>query len=87
MTVNEQETKTEKVFLWTSAVYHELDRTLPMLPGEQEVRRPALCGTKPYWPGEWFDDKTPEGAAKIAELPFCGRCKLTKEAYPSVYGA
>lgn len=83
MTINMSET-TEKVFLWTSTVYHLLDRRQPMLPGDTEARRPAICGTKPYWPGGWW---TPEmDQAKADSLELCGRCNLQKEMRPSVYG-
>lgn len=65
-------------FIWTGRVMHIVDPTEPLPPGESDERRPALCGTKPWWPGAWWglDEDAPHvDREKGANLPICRQCK------------
>jgi hypothetical protein len=74
--------KTQKVFLWTGTVAHLVDPTQPLAPGDVPERAPALCRTKPFWPGAWFG-MTNGDRAKAESLPLCRICVNVKEAYAS----
>lgn len=63
-----------KVFIWTGTRSHLLDPHI-IVPGDSDHRQTAICGTKPFWPGQWFgqnDEFSPQASA----LPLCERCAL-----------
>lgn len=77
MSIDELNAAAQRVFIWTGNVIHLIDLTAPMLPDETPERRSAACGTRPYWPANWF----PGEHEKAINFPVCGRCKNTMEAY------
>lgn len=61
--------------LFTSNVLHLIDPDQPKHPDMS--REEALCGVRPYWPGDWFP---PEATGNEN----CGNCNARLEAMQRV---